>query len=356
MQGDTGIQGNTGDTGPTGTQGVKGNTGDTGPTGTQGVKGNTGDTGPTGTQGVQGNTGDTGPTGMQGITGDTGPYAISTDLSLNNLYLPYNASLPPSTSTIQLYGTGGTCGSFIKLYDYTSNNSIFNLTSQTNGTNDYALLSMGKGDNTQNIYIDGNLGQISANTITGSIGSFTNLTGTNAYMTNLTGTNAYITTLIGNTVTQPNTDNSTNIASTEYVKNNLLNYAPLIINNSFYLYDCNPTIYSLGGSIAITITLEPPLYPLNLFYVSNFTSSLTVNIPSASISYSGCLLQFKKMSASDGSGGNIRFEGSSFTRDGVNVVSNSGSFPIATSGLIQLVCIPFTASASGYGWCSTIQV
>ena len=64
QKGDTGLKGDTGDTGP---QGPKGDTGETGP---QGPKGDTGETGP---QGPKGDTGETGPQGPKGDTGETGP-------------------------------------------------------------------------------------------------------------------------------------------------------------------------------------------------------------------------------------------------------------------------------------------
>ena len=64
LKGETGPQGEKGDTGATGPQGEKGDTGATGP---QGEKGDTGATGP------QGEKGDTGATGPQGEKGDTGP-------------------------------------------------------------------------------------------------------------------------------------------------------------------------------------------------------------------------------------------------------------------------------------------
>jgi len=83
--GPTGMQGNTGDTGSTGMQGNTGDMGlyrgDTGPSGLQGNRGNMGvyigDTGPTGLKGdtgSRGDMGDTGPTGIQGDRGDVGLY------------------------------------------------------------------------------------------------------------------------------------------------------------------------------------------------------------------------------------------------------------------------------------------
>ncbi|WP_323656671.1 hypothetical protein [Lysinibacillus xylanilyticus] len=79
--GETGLQiiegriGATGATGPTGLQGITGTTGATGSIGLQGIAGTTGATGATGLtglQGITGTTGATGPTGLQGITGTTG--------------------------------------------------------------------------------------------------------------------------------------------------------------------------------------------------------------------------------------------------------------------------------------------
>ncbi|MFJ3390569.1 collagen-like protein [Lysinibacillus sp. NPDC086135] len=80
--GETGLQiieGRIGATGPTGLQGITGKTGATGvtgPTGLQGTTGTTGATGATGPTGLQGITGATGPTGLQGITGATGPTGL----------------------------------------------------------------------------------------------------------------------------------------------------------------------------------------------------------------------------------------------------------------------------------------
>jgi hypothetical protein len=73
VTGHTGAQGLQGVTGPTGTQGLQGVTGHTG---TQGPIGPTGPTGPTGIQGIQGPTGHTGTQGIQGLTGPTGIQGI----------------------------------------------------------------------------------------------------------------------------------------------------------------------------------------------------------------------------------------------------------------------------------------
>ena len=114
-------------------------------------------------------------------------------MALNNLYFPTDSSGPllladSISSSIQLYGTSESEGSFIQMYDTTpsfTDKIIFNLISENNGTNDYSLLTMGNGSSTQNITIDGNVGKIAANTftgnnisgntITGSVGSFNNL-------------------------------------------------------------------------------------------------------------------------------------------------------------------------------------
>jgi Collagen triple helix repeat (20 copies) len=69
----TGPQGDTGATGPTGPAGPKGDTGLTGATGPAGPKGDTGATGPAGPKGDTGLTGPTGPAGPKGDTGLTGP-------------------------------------------------------------------------------------------------------------------------------------------------------------------------------------------------------------------------------------------------------------------------------------------
>ena len=172
--GPTGMTGETGPTGPngtaantgaTGSTGPTGMTGETGPTGSQGMTGETGPTGPTGPQGMTGETGPTGSQGMTGETGPTGPSTIYQDLSLNNLYLPYDLTIPPTIpSTIKIYGINET-GSFIKMNDCITNNPIFTIISQNNEINDYSFLSMGDGSNNVNISIDGNTGQINANTI-----------------------------------------------------------------------------------------------------------------------------------------------------------------------------------------------
>jgi hypothetical protein len=73
MKGDSGPQGEKGDTGDTGPQGPQGEKGDTGPQGPQGEKGDTGDTGPQGETGATGPQGPQGETGSQGETGPQGP-------------------------------------------------------------------------------------------------------------------------------------------------------------------------------------------------------------------------------------------------------------------------------------------
>lgn len=78
-QGERGLQGLKGDTGPQGPrgeQGLKGDKGDIGPQGPigeQGPKGDTGEQGPRGPQGLKGDTGAVGPQGPQGLTGPAGP-------------------------------------------------------------------------------------------------------------------------------------------------------------------------------------------------------------------------------------------------------------------------------------------
>jgi len=181
--GDTGYTGYTGDIGPIGDTGPTGYTGYTGDIGPIGDTGPTGYTGYTGDIGPIGDTGDTGYTGYTGDTGPTGPNAIYENLALNNLYFPYEPLNPllrlDYAPTIHIYGTGGVSGSFIQMYDSVDGNTtetIFNLTSENNGINDYSLLTMGNGSNTKNITMDGNIGEISANTFSGSTASFNYLT------------------------------------------------------------------------------------------------------------------------------------------------------------------------------------
>jgi hypothetical protein len=88
LLGDTGIQGNTGYTGPqgipgsfaaigdTGYTGIQGDTGQTGPQGIPGSFAAIGDTGNQGATGSTGSQGNTGSTGDQGTTGSTGPQGI----------------------------------------------------------------------------------------------------------------------------------------------------------------------------------------------------------------------------------------------------------------------------------------
>lgn len=77
-QGERGLQGLKGDTGPQGPrgeQGLKGDKGDIGPQGPigeQGLKGDIGERGPKGEQGLQGPKGEQGERGLQGLKGDTG--------------------------------------------------------------------------------------------------------------------------------------------------------------------------------------------------------------------------------------------------------------------------------------------
>ena len=128
-----------------------------------------------------------GDTGYTGFTGPTGPNAIYENLALNNLYFPYDQTNPllrmNYAPTIHIHGTGGVSGSFIQMYDSTSSftdKTIFNLTSENNGDNDYSLLTIGNGSNTKNITIDGNNGEITANTFSGGTASFNYLTGSTA--------------------------------------------------------------------------------------------------------------------------------------------------------------------------------
>ncbi|MFL0803039.1 MAG: DNRLRE domain-containing protein [Agarilytica sp.] len=72
-QGEQGIQGVVGPTGPQGEQGIQGVAGPTGPEGEQGLQGVAGPTGPQGEQGLQGVAGPTGPQGEQGLQGAAGP-------------------------------------------------------------------------------------------------------------------------------------------------------------------------------------------------------------------------------------------------------------------------------------------
>jgi hypothetical protein len=156
--------------------------------------------------------------GSTGPTGPTGDFIRYPNMSLNNLYLPYDANdtstifSPSIPSTIRLQGTYGTDGSFIQMYDHvTPNNPIFNLISQNNSTNDYSLLTMGNGINTQNISMDGNIGKINANTMTGTTGSFqyltTNIIGSSTQTDDITiygstpGTSNLFTNVLGGSIT-----------------------------------------------------------------------------------------------------------------------------------------------------------
>ncbi|MBK7149295.1 MAG: collagen-like protein [Bacteroidetes bacterium] len=112
------LQGNTGPTGPAGSQGVQGNTGPTGSqglqgaTGSQGIQGNTGATGATGSQGLPGNTGATGATGSQGIQGNTGTTGPQGNTGPTGPTIPQTLSLNGDTLSISngnyiLLGQGG---------------------------------------------------------------------------------------------------------------------------------------------------------------------------------------------------------------------------------------------------------
>jgi hypothetical protein len=90
-QGNQGIQGPIGLTGPQGDKGDQGIQGPIGLTGLQGAKGDKGETGPQGEQGIQGPIGLTGPQGDQGIQGPiglTGPKGDKGDQGIQGIQGP----------------------------------------------------------------------------------------------------------------------------------------------------------------------------------------------------------------------------------------------------------------------------
>jgi hypothetical protein len=225
----------------------------------------------------------------QGSTGPTGPcgsYVIPNELSFNKLYFPYSISNPPTTSTIQIYGTGGT-GSFIKMYDHDApNNPIFNLINQNDGTNDYALLSMGNGNNTQKIFMDGNIGEIKTNTITGTSGSFEYLS------TKIIGNSNQIDdiTIYGSTSGNSNlftnvTGGSINIGNTDHTGILTINGVPKItainVRNNGISSLISPTGIFNSGEYSFNTTSTMPIVTTSRnIVISN--ASLLNPIPSSS--------------------------------------------------------------------------
>lgn len=213
--------------------------------------------GPTGPEGPTGYTGDTGYTGYTGDTGPTGPNAIYQNLALNNLYFPYDP-LDPLLSldyapTIHIYGTGGVSGSFIQMYDSVVGNTsetIFNLTSENNGNNDYSLLTMGNGINTKNITIDGNVGEISANTFSGSTGSFNYVKGGTASFNYVTGGTASFNYVTGGTASF----NYLNLSDTS-TKNIDITPQTITFSNSSQTYSTRAQLISDSGNIQTTGSL-----------------------------------------------------------------------------------------------------
>jgi len=99
--GSTGIQGNTGFTGPAWSIGNQGNTGFTGPVGSNGAQGNTG---PTGSTGNTCNTG-FGPTGIQGATGQPG---IQGNTGVTGSFTAYPGTNYIDTTTLSYLQNNGT--------------------------------------------------------------------------------------------------------------------------------------------------------------------------------------------------------------------------------------------------------
>ena len=123
--GNTGNTGNTGPTGPTGSTGTTGPTGNTGPTGADstvtgptGFTGNTGSTGFTGNTGTTGNTGPTGTTGPTGYTGATGPaYTGDTGITGPTGYTGPTGAVGASSDTYISYTRTTDTASSASLYD-----------------------------------------------------------------------------------------------------------------------------------------------------------------------------------------------------------------------------------------------
>jgi hypothetical protein len=102
--GDSGSTGNTGDDGPTGADGDTGPTGEAGPTGADGETGQTGEIGPTGAAGDTGPTGEIGPTGADGVRGDIG-LTGATGATGPNYFTDYSISSILTDSSYVMYST-----------------------------------------------------------------------------------------------------------------------------------------------------------------------------------------------------------------------------------------------------------
>jgi hypothetical protein len=169
--------------------------------------------------------------------------------------------------------------------------------------------------------------------------------------------------------TATTSDNSTTIATTAFVQSNLSNYlttstaastyAPLIINNSYYLTGCNPTPFSVTGSSVINQTMSTPLYPYNTYYVTgSFTNTLNIILPIPSSSFAGFLFILKRVSGASGT--SLLFKtntGSYMVGPGTTPPAPAASYN--TSGgqssntTFQAVCLLSQTANTYYWYCLT---
>lgn len=245
---------------------------------TQGCTGPTGQTGPTGPTGPSGQTGPTGPIGPTGSSS-----TIYQNLALDNLYLPYDETIPPTNpSTLQLYGTGGAPGSFIKLYDHLNpNNPIFIINSVNNGINDYSSLSVGNDSNPSIIYINGDTGQINANIIASN--DIKPLIDANVM--NIDGSTSVNNNLFTN-VTTGNINIGDNITSGILSIGNPGGNLSLS-GNITRTIGSGGNSYYLDGIIRITTTPYTLSSPLYKYYIYDGASNGTIYFPTPTSAYLG---------------------------------------------------------------------
>lgn len=239
-QGDPGPSGATGPQGPQGVQGVagpKGDTGDQGPQGIQGIQGEVGPQGPQGIQGIQGpqgiqgekgdkgDTGNTGPQGPIGLTGATGPQGpvgpnevtTSTLTNINGIIKGNGSNISAAIAGTDYQAPLGFTPANKAGDTFTGNISIV----KGSGNADFTLDAPLSTDNKDISFKTGGLHRFIAR-VDGATDDFTlrrhddlGAHIDNPITVNRATGNVFIPS--GTTTTQPIDDNSTKIASTEYV-------------------------------------------------------------------------------------------------------------------------------------------
>jgi len=272
-QGPTGYTGSTGSTGFTGATGFTGFSGATGSTGSTGFTGFSGATGSTGKTGA---TGQTGSTGATGFTGPTGQFNSSSAIVCASVTTPQITGSP--YFSVNQLTINSSAGDTVNVYG--NLNSINGIIAGPTGNFQQIFSSgtvQGATGTFNQIYCNGTL---QANTISGFHVGSANLTsatflsgmtgGGTSYFNNLnvTGTlnssNAIVQgthsgtftgTVNGTSTTQALHDNSTNIATTQYVFNEIQSDAVLNSGSQSTQINLNNTGFNSSPSAINTISL-----------------------------------------------------------------------------------------------------